>query len=159
MLDSRITERRMEASVDMDAQRYDWWEGHWQEVWRSCLASHSAAVVGEWKSPWLDTHAVNGTRLRDGDPIFSAVCHERRMAAKLVQCLNWDREPAILYVRLSIFNPEGDDIRVMTVGVPSTGASVEAVQGWWHLWLIGGIPGNLSSSARCCWLAVGVDLS
>lgn len=143
----------------MDDDRYDWWEGHWQEAWRSCLTSHSAAVVGEWESPWLNTYTANGTKLRDGDPIFSAVCHERRMGLVLAQAILHDLPPGILSARLSIFDPVGAHVRVLTLTVPSAGASVEAVQGWWHLWLIGAVPGDVSSSARCCWLAGETEIS
>jgi hypothetical protein len=44
-----------------------------------------AGQCDDWKSPWVNTTFADGSRCRDGNPIFSAVSSERRLGVRVIQ--------------------------------------------------------------------------
>ena len=66
-----------------DPEEYVQAEALWQTRWQELI--RSVGQEGLWKSPWINTTFANGTPCRDGNPIFSAVCHSRRLGLRVIQ--------------------------------------------------------------------------
>lgn len=56
------------------------WLREWKELIRS-LGEESS-----WQTPWIRPTFADGSPIQDGNPIFSAVCPERRLAVRVIQC-------------------------------------------------------------------------
>lgn len=66
-----------------DPREYEQAESLWRERWDDLLRR-----VGQerlWEAPWAKTCFVNGTAVRDGNPIFSAVSPRRKLALRVIQ--------------------------------------------------------------------------
>jgi len=55
------------------------WQSRWSDLLRYTPEGHS------WKSPWLATAFADGTPMRDGNPIFSAVSPNERLGVRVIQ--------------------------------------------------------------------------
>jgi hypothetical protein len=58
-------------------------EGAWLGAWHVLLSY--AGGHGDWKTPWVKTAFLDGTRCRDGNPIFSAYSPARRLGIRIIQ--------------------------------------------------------------------------
>lgn len=66
-----------------DPREYEQAESLWRERWEDLLRR-----VGQerlWQAPWANTSFVNGTSMQDGNPIFSAICSQRKLAICVIQ--------------------------------------------------------------------------
>ena len=66
-----------------DPAQYEQAESIWQHRWESLI--HQLGQSAIWQSPWINTKANDGTLLRDGNPIFSAVSPSRRLGVRVIQ--------------------------------------------------------------------------
>jgi hypothetical protein len=66
-----------------DPAEYNQAESTWRQTWAAVV--HDAGQVGRWQTPWINTMSNDGTCLRDGNPIFSAVCPERHLGVRVIQ--------------------------------------------------------------------------
>lgn len=66
-----------------DPIQYEQAESTWQARWKNLI--HDLGQDAEWQSPWLKTQFNDGTPFRDGNPIFSAVCPQRRLGIRIIQ--------------------------------------------------------------------------
>jgi hypothetical protein len=67
-----------------DPAEYERAEAFWAGLWDEVLAETSHRP-GEWRSPWFPNVSGDGTRLLDGNPIFSAVSDRRKMGIRVIQ--------------------------------------------------------------------------
>jgi hypothetical protein len=95
-----------------DEIAYDQAERFWADLWARVL--REAGEEGRWRSPWLNTTCVDGTRIRDGDPIFSAIRNDGARAVRVVQFA--PRKPeAEIWTNVRDFDPDGENIRLLEV--------------------------------------------
>jgi hypothetical protein len=73
---------------------------HWQE-----LPNHAKDRV-DWKAPWLSTGFADATPCRDGNPISSAVCPQRRRGIRVIQ-VQPSAEPRELHFWIDTFDDGG----------------------------------------------------
>lgn len=66
-----------------DPAEYDKAAAFWSSRWEQLLAW--AGQLGAWEHPWANTTFADGTPCRDGNPIFSSICPERRLAVRVIQ--------------------------------------------------------------------------
>jgi len=67
----------------VDAAEYEAAQARWHQLWdRLTTAAH---VQAEWHVPWFTPEFVNGTPMRDGNPIFSAVSPNQRRGVRIIQ--------------------------------------------------------------------------
>lgn len=83
-----------------DAQEYEQVETLWRERWEDLINRLGQEWL--WESPWLNTAFADGTPCRDGNPIFSAVSHYRRLGVHVNQLKPSD-EPMEFYVWTDTF--------------------------------------------------------
>jgi hypothetical protein len=65
-----------------DPQVYAEAEKYWYDLFRSILATSEKKA--QWKK-WFDTSFLDGTPIRDGNPIYSMVSHELRKGVRIIQ--------------------------------------------------------------------------
>jgi hypothetical protein len=95
-----------------DAAQYAQAESFWFQLWESLV--RFTGQQAEWKHPWLRTASANGTPFRDGDPIFSAISPERRMAVRVIQHEAEDAGPELDFW-VDTFGDEGEAVRVLVI--------------------------------------------
>jgi hypothetical protein len=104
--------RHLYSDFLKDKRTYSQLEGYWRNLWSQVLFRTNQEQ--EWTNPWLNTSCVDGSRLMDGDPIFSAWCPERRLGVRIVQY-----EPRSsdmdLNVAMTTFDPDYANIKVLEV--------------------------------------------
>lgn len=66
-----------------DAEQYRDAEQLWSRAFHELLTR--AGQAGAWQIPWMSTTFANGDPIRDGNPIFSAVCNSRRLGIRIIQ--------------------------------------------------------------------------
>jgi len=66
-----------------NAGEYDQAARFWQEQWDDLISRLGESEL--WQTPWLGTTFANGSASRDGNPIFSAVSHSRRLGIRIIQ--------------------------------------------------------------------------
>jgi hypothetical protein len=95
-----------------DVTEYAQAEDFWQKLWEEAI--RRTGQENQWKTPWLNTCCVDGSRLRDGDPIFSAWCPKRKRAVRISQHAP-RRADLDLQVNISNFDPEFANIEALEV--------------------------------------------
>lgn len=65
------------------AQEYDRAAALWKQRFDEIVRGLGQSWL--WQTDWIETRSGNGTELRDGNPIFSAICPERRLGIRIVQ--------------------------------------------------------------------------
>jgi hypothetical protein len=83
-----------------DPREYERAESLWRERWNDLL--RSAGQEGLWEAPWVNIHFVNGIPMRDGNPIFSAISPQRKLAIRVIQ-LEPSDNPQDFYVWTDTF--------------------------------------------------------
>ncbi len=66
-----------------DPCEYEQAEVLWRQRWDDLLRH-----VGQerlWETPWMTASFVNGTPIQDGNPIFSAISSQRKLAIRVIQ--------------------------------------------------------------------------
>ncbi|MGH7172351.1 MAG: hypothetical protein ACRELG_18905 [Gemmataceae bacterium] len=115
-----------------DPQEYSQAESLWRERWDDLLRR-----VGQerlWETPWANTCFGNGTAARDGNPIFSAIFRQRKLALRVIQ-LEPSDNPREFYVWTDTF-AEGslesvNELVISCVLTPETlSAAVELMRQW-----------------------------
>ncbi len=66
-----------------DPVQYDSLQQQWEHRWGRLV--ERTGQWFDWQTPWIDATLGNGTKLRDGNPVFSAVSHGRRRAVRIIQ--------------------------------------------------------------------------
>jgi hypothetical protein len=66
-----------------DEEQYDAAEKLWQQRWTDLVRHRGQEKI--WHSPWINACFADGSKTRDGNPIFSAICPSRRLAVRIVQ--------------------------------------------------------------------------
>ena len=64
-------------------------------MWRLCwkFAINRAEGCDPWESPWLNVCFDDSSQFRDGNPIFSAFSHGRRLGIRIIQLdESWEKE-------------------------------------------------------------------
>jgi hypothetical protein len=87
-------------------------ERFWADLWARVLLE--AGEEGRWRSPWLNTTCVDGTRIRDGDPIFSAIRDDGARAVRVVQFAP-RKAGGELWTNVRTFDPDGENIELLEV--------------------------------------------
>jgi hypothetical protein len=95
-----------------DSAQYAQAEAFWVRQWE--LLVRFTGQQAEWKHPWLRTASANGTPFLDGDPIFSAISHERRVAVRVIQHEAEDDGPGLDFW-VDTFGDEGEAVRVLVI--------------------------------------------
>jgi hypothetical protein len=95
-----------------DEAAYAGAERFWADLWQKVL--RDTGEEGRWISPWLNTTCVDGTRIRDGDPIFSAIRADGARALRVVQFPPRTPEGEIWTTRRA-FDPDGENIQLLEV--------------------------------------------
>lgn len=91
------------------AQAEETWRRHWSDLARR------TGELDLWKTPWGSTTFVDGTPIRDGNPIFSAVCPSRRLGIQVIQ-LEPSEHPRELYCWIDTFaQGEPEEIIVLVI--------------------------------------------
>src|SRR4051812_33930760 len=67
----------------LDPGQYRDAETKWRGAWESLMLSQGGKE--EWQVPWINNAFADGTPVLDGNPIFSAVCHDRNLAIRVIQ--------------------------------------------------------------------------
>lgn len=87
-------------------------EKFWAELWVKVLVA--TGNLRRWNSPWLNTTCVDGTRLRDGNPIFSAIREDEGRAVTIIQFASPQQE-AGFWTNVCTFDPEEENIPLLEV--------------------------------------------
>jgi hypothetical protein len=96
-----------------DVRAYEEAEEFWKDRWNQLIQGALGAPA--WKTPWLNTTLANGSTCRDGNPIFSAACADRRLGVKIVQ-LDPSENPAELAFWTDTFGAgTQDEIKVLVI--------------------------------------------
>lgn len=66
-----------------DAREYEQSEAFWSDRWSDLLGRVPRPAA--WQTPWLNTAFANGSPIRDGNPIFSAIDPGRRLCVRVIQ--------------------------------------------------------------------------
>ena len=66
-----------------DAAAYESAQARWRQLWETLVAAEK--LEAEWKVPWFVPEFVNGTPMRDGNPIFTAVSPTLRRGVRIIQ--------------------------------------------------------------------------
>ena len=66
-----------------DAAEYESAQARWRRLWQRIVAEEKREA--EWQVPWFAPEFVNGTPMRDGNPIFSAVSPTLRRGVRIIQ--------------------------------------------------------------------------
>src|SRR5260370_36236770 len=66
-----------------DAAEYESAQARWRQLWDTLITAEKLAA--EWKVPWFVPEFVNGTPMRDGNPIFTAVSPALRRGVRIIQ--------------------------------------------------------------------------
>jgi hypothetical protein len=66
-----------------DSQEYQQAEKLWQDGWQELV--QQSGQLSLWKTSWLNTSFGDGTPFQDGNPIFSAIRSDRRIAVRVIQ--------------------------------------------------------------------------
>ena len=66
-----------------DAAEYELAQARWRHLWEKLVATEK--LEAEWQVPWFVPEFVNGTPMRDGNPIFSAVSPTLRRGVRIIQ--------------------------------------------------------------------------
>jgi len=113
-----------------DANEYQQAENLLVDLWKD-VESVSVCQEDTWVYPWLNTIAVDGTPLRDGDPIFSAWCPAQKRAIRVVLHESWDGGKAgISYASMTRFGPGCEDIQVLEVFMAPTQETIIHLSLW-----------------------------
>src|SRR5262245_35606075 len=95
-----------------DEAQYRQTEAYWHGLWDDVLSG--TGKDGEWETPWLNTVCLNGTVLRDGDPIFSTWDPRRKLAVRIVQYAP-QSDDVDLTCSIARFDEEVQDLRVLEI--------------------------------------------
>ncbi len=66
-----------------DAAEYESAQARWRQLWERLVVTEKREA--EWQVPWFVPEFVNGTPMRDGNPIFSAVSPTLRRGVRIIQ--------------------------------------------------------------------------
>jgi|SRR5271169_840025 hypothetical protein len=95
-----------------DPQEYDSAEEFWSNNWNDLIKHLGQERI--WRSPWVNARFADGSRIRDANPIFSAVCPSHRRGVRIVQAESSAHPSETL--RIDTFaKGESEEIRVLTV--------------------------------------------
>ncbi|MBI3821243.1 MAG: hypothetical protein HY289_01020 [Planctomycetes bacterium] len=100
-----------------DPEEYTRAESFWKQRWQQLM---EGVGKGEsWQAPWFNTTSVNGTPIRDGQSIFSAVCPSRRLGVNVIQ-LDPADEDLEFRAWTDTFGDDEDAIRKLVVACTLT---------------------------------------
>jgi len=66
-----------------DAAVYEAAQARWRQLWERVVCAHPHEA--EWQVPWFAPEFANGTPMRDGNPIFTAVSPTLRRGVRVIQ--------------------------------------------------------------------------
>jgi hypothetical protein len=66
-----------------DPADYERAQARWRQLWEQLVATEKQQ--GQWQVPWFVPEFVNGTPVRDGNPIFSAMSPTLRRGLRIIQ--------------------------------------------------------------------------
>jgi hypothetical protein len=66
-----------------DAAEYEAAQARWRGLWDRIIATEKPEA--EWKVPWFASKFADGTPMRDGNPIFSAVSPTLQRGVRILQ--------------------------------------------------------------------------
>lgn len=66
-----------------DPEEYKRCETYWLSLWGEILSQNLSE--DKWQAPYYGTAFVDGTEMKDGNPIFSAICLEKNIALRIIQ--------------------------------------------------------------------------
>jgi hypothetical protein len=95
-----------------DPKQYDAAENLWQKRWNELV--HHLREENVWRAPWLTATFVNGSKMRDANPIFSAICPERRLAVSIIQ-IEPSKEPSLRLWTETFAKDEPEEVNVLTI--------------------------------------------
>jgi hypothetical protein len=128
-----------------DEAEYKGAEARWRQLWDRIIAT--VKPVAEWTVPWFPPEFVNGTPMRDGNPIFSAVCPALRQGVRISQ-----HEPTTDEVELEYWQDtfEGDEpIAELVISCALSDQVEEQVERLVIIWIErGDVPGSLGIPTR-----------
>ena len=107
-----------------------------EEVWRKLAEQVVQRVAkGElWETPWLNTEFADGSPCMDGNPIFSAVCRERRLALRVIQLEPMGNQGELNYWIDRFAKGEPDEVKELVISCVLTReahfACMEIVAQW-----------------------------
>lgn len=78
-----------------DPRDYAQAESLWRERWDDLLRHVGQGQL--WEAPWANTSFADGTSMQDGNPIFSAISSQRKLAIRVIQ-LEPSDNPSEFYV-------------------------------------------------------------
>jgi hypothetical protein len=115
-----------------DPHEYEQAESLWRQNWIHLISS--VDHEGLWQSPWLNTHFANGEPFRDGNPIFSAVAHNRQIGIRVIQVD--PEEPTDLSHWIDVFaDGEPDSIRELVITCALTNEALVGAMNLMKQWI------------------------
>jgi hypothetical protein len=118
-----------------DAGEYQQAERYWERVWTK--ATRAAGQARDWKSPWLTTRFVDGTPIRTGSPMFSAINNRLQRAVRVIQEAPANEGDLYLDCWVDTFGDETspDAVQVLVIACVPSNSTETVVSGWLHEWL------------------------
>jgi hypothetical protein len=116
-----------------DQQEYERAEALWRDRWNELVRRLGQEWL--WNSPWLNTTFADGTPCRDGNPIFSAVCPQRRLGVHVIQ-LEPSENPKEFYVWTDTFaegSPEA--VKELVISCALTCATLDEAAELMRQWI------------------------
>ena len=118
-----------------DPEQYDRAEEYWESMWRSLV--RKVRPAGPWKSPWLNVYFGNGKKMRDSNPIFSAVCKRRRLGVRILQ-IEPGEGPEFEYDLDTFAKDDPEMVNVLTVRCALTEEIARKAAALMTEWMIAG---------------------
>ena len=112
-----------------DPEQYRLSESYWQDLFREAITS-VGGQAGRWEMPWL------GMPLRDGNPIFSAVCRERGLGVRVLQYEPTTDEPEIDWWTDTFGDAaEGNGIQELVISCALSDEAASVAGAFIHTWV------------------------
>lgn len=116
-----------------DPKEYGQAEAIWRDRWEELL--RRAGQERLWELSWLHTALINGSPVRDGNPIFSAISPTRKLAIRVIQ-LEPSDNPREFYVWTDVFaEGNADSVRELVITCVLTLETLSAAEKWIHQWI------------------------
>lgn len=117
------------------AAEYDATEAFWSGVWSGIIAE-TGAPPGDWRSPWFENVSGDGTKFRDGNPIFSAVCDRRKLGVRILQFIPEPGDITADHWTDTAGDPdEGGTVKELVISCALYPSALPVVRGWLRDWV------------------------
>ena len=119
-----------------DPQEYHDAERLWVDRWSALVVS--LGEVTNWRSPWSQNVFADGTPIRDGNPIFSAICPSRRLGIRVIQLEAVEEESPFTFWLDTFAAGDSEEVNELVVSCILTEETLADSIALMHQWVVEG---------------------